>query len=104
LVARREAYYGRPAEGEEPQAAVDPAPAEPSLSVGDQALQPQRRVNRTHRFAEGQRVRHAIFGEGEIISTRLTGGEEEVTVAFPGQGIKKLMASLAGLEVLPTGE
>ncbi len=30
----------------------------------------------------------------------MAGGEEEVTVAFPGIGIKRLAASLAGLKKL----
>jgi hypothetical protein len=34
-----------------------------------------------------------------VVSTKLTRDDEEVTVAFPEQGVKKLMASLANLEV-----
>ncbi len=44
-------------------------------------------------------MRHKVFGEGSVVSSKLTRDDEEVTVAFPKQGIKKLMASLAGLEV-----
>jgi DNA helicase-2/ATP-dependent DNA helicase PcrA len=51
------------------------------------------------RYRDGQKVRHRVFGEGRVVSTRLTRDDEEVTVAFPEQGIKKLMASLANLEV-----
>jgi DNA helicase-2/ATP-dependent DNA helicase PcrA len=51
------------------------------------------------RYQDGQRVRHRTFGEGLVVSSRLTRDDEEVTVAFPDQGVKKLMASLAGLEV-----
>ena len=52
-----------------------------------------------HRYKDGQKVRHKIFGEGSVVSSKLTRDDEEVTVAFPKQGIKKLMASLANLEV-----
>ncbi len=47
----------------------------------------------------GQKVRHKVFGEGRVVSSKLTRNDEEVTVAFPEGGIKKLMASLANLEV-----
>ena len=46
-----------------------------------------------------QKVRHKVFGEGHVVSSKLTRDDEEVTVAFPEQGVKKLMASLANLEV-----
>ncbi len=42
-------------------------------------------------------MRHKVFGEGSVVSSKLTRDDEEVTVAFPKQGIKKLMASLANL-------
>jgi DNA helicase-2/ATP-dependent DNA helicase PcrA len=51
-------------------------------------------------FKTGQKVRHSKFGEGTVIESRMTGGDEEVTVAFPGTGIKRLAASLAGLELV----
>ncbi len=52
------------------------------------------------RFKTGQRVRHAKFGDGTVIESKVTGGDEEVTVAFPGIGIKRLAASLANLDVI----
>ncbi len=52
------------------------------------------------RFKTGQRVRHSKFGEGTVIESKVTGGDEEVTVAFPGTGIKRLAASVAALEVI----
>ena len=53
-----------------------------------------------HRFRDAQRVRHKVFGEGQVVSSRLTRDDEEVTVAFPERGVKRLIASLADLEVL----
>ena len=50
-------------------------------------------------FAAGDRVRHARFGEGIVVSCAVTASDQEVTVAFKGQaGIKKLLLSFAGLE------
>ena len=52
------------------------------------------------RFRDGDRVRHAAFGEGTVVTSRLTHDDEEVTVAFPERGIKKLLASFAKLELV----
>jgi DNA helicase-2/ATP-dependent DNA helicase PcrA len=51
-------------------------------------------------FHAGQRVMHATFGEGLIIESRTQGNDEIVTVNFERAGRKRLMASLAPLEVL----
>ena len=52
------------------------------------------------RFQAGQRVRHGTFGEGLVIESRATGGDEIVSVIFEGVGLKRLMAGLAHLEKL----
>ena len=49
-------------------------------------------------FFAGQRVRHANFGEGVVISSKLVENDEEVTVAFTGKGVRRLLASFARLE------
>jgi DNA helicase-2/ATP-dependent DNA helicase PcrA len=46
----------------------------------------------------GDRVRHSIFGEGVVVSNKKVKTDNEITVAFSGQGIKKLLLSLAHLE------
>ncbi|MBU0702354.1 MAG: UvrD-helicase domain-containing protein [Chloroflexi bacterium] len=51
-------------------------------------------------FRAGQRVQHAVFGEGLVIESRAAGGDEIVTVAFEKVGLKRLMVSLAPLELL----
>jgi DNA helicase-2/ATP-dependent DNA helicase PcrA len=33
-----------------------------------------------------------------VVSSRVVKGDEEVTVAFVGQGVKRLIATYAGLE------
>ena len=52
------------------------------------------------RFRRRQSVEHPKFGVGTVIDSITISGEEQVTVAFPGLGIKKLMASLAKLKIL----
>jgi DNA helicase-2/ATP-dependent DNA helicase PcrA len=49
-------------------------------------------------FFAGQKVRHAQFGEGIVVSSKLVEGDEEVTVAFVGKGVKRLLASFANLQ------
>ncbi len=93
LAARREAYYGR-ASGSDPLDAEPVTPPPDAWSVPPPSAVPGER-----RYRDGQKVRHKVFGEGQVVSSKLTRSDEEVTVAFPGQGIKKLMASMAGLEV-----
>jgi DNA helicase-2/ATP-dependent DNA helicase PcrA len=51
-------------------------------------------------FKRRDSVQHATFGVGTVIESDMVNGEEEVTVAFPGIGIKKLAASLAKLKKL----
>ena len=50
------------------------------------------------RFRAGQRVRHARFGEGLVIESRVRGDDEIVAVAFEGAGLRRLMVGLAPLE------
>jgi DNA helicase-2/ATP-dependent DNA helicase PcrA len=46
----------------------------------------------------GDHVRHRRFGDGIVVSSQWVKGDEEVTVAFVGQGVKRLIAAYAGLE------
>jgi DNA helicase-2/ATP-dependent DNA helicase PcrA len=54
-------------------------------------------------FQVGMRVYHSKFGEGIVMESHVDGDEEEVTIAFESVGIKRLIASVAGLEVLDGG-
>jgi DNA helicase-2/ATP-dependent DNA helicase PcrA len=51
-------------------------------------------------YRTGQKVTHAKFGEGIVVESKITGIDEEVVVAFTDVGVKKLVASLAKLEIL----
>jgi len=52
-------------------------------------------------FLPGQRVAHPVFGEGIVVASKVLNGDEEVSVAFEGRGIKRLMLSFAKLERRP---
>ncbi len=57
----------------------------------------------TATYSAGEHVRHAKFGEGIVINATMTanGSDQEVTVAFKGEGApKKLLLSFAPLEKL----
>ncbi|HEX7544494.1 MAG TPA: 3'-5' exonuclease, partial [Candidatus Limnocylindrales bacterium] len=52
-------------------------------------------------FHDGDRVRHARFGDGIVVTSKLTRNDEEVTIAFShGGGIKTLLASIANLDLI----
>ena len=49
-------------------------------------------------FNAGEKVLHKSFGEGVVVSSSGEGEQTQVTVAFSGHGIKRLMLSFAPLE------
>lgn len=49
-------------------------------------------------FRIGEKVKHAVFGQGTVLSCVGEGDEAQVTVAFPNVGVKKLVAGFARLE------
>ena len=53
-------------------------------------------------FRDGDRVRHGRWGDGIVVTSKLTRSDEEVTVAFrdPNVGRKQMLASLANLEIV----
>jgi len=54
----------------------------------------------TLQYRQGQRVRHTHYGEGIVMESQLDGRSEMVTVHFEGIGVKRLLASMAPLQVL----
>ena len=50
------------------------------------------------RFHPGDRVHHATFGEGVVVSSQAIGEDEEVEIAFVGKGVKRLSAQFAKLK------
>ena len=51
-------------------------------------------------YKSGMKVLHPQFGEGTVITTLPAGQDEEVIVAFPRKGVKKLLSSMANLKIL----
>ncbi len=49
-------------------------------------------------FETGDEVLHDVFGPGIVIESKPAGNDEQVTVAFAGAGLKRLMAGLAPME------
>jgi DNA helicase-2/ATP-dependent DNA helicase PcrA len=74
-----------------------PVGTKPARSASAQSAAPGRELQ----FRAGQRVKHAQFGEGIVIESKLDRNDEEVTVAFKKAGIKRLLASFANLQKLP---
>jgi DNA helicase-2/ATP-dependent DNA helicase PcrA len=54
------------------------------------------------RFQTGDQVQHEVFGQGIVIESKPAGDDEQVTVAFAGVGLKRLMASMAPMEKVHT--
>ena len=58
---------------------------------------PEKKPAATVSLAPGDRVRHATFGEGEILSVKPMGADLLYEIAFDRTGTKKLMGSYAKL-------
>jgi DNA helicase II / ATP-dependent DNA helicase PcrA len=89
-----------------PPAPSRPAPKQVETPYVERKLPPPRHeVERPEparaaaQYRTGQKVYHAKFGDGIVIESKLTGSDEEVSVAFANVGVKKLAASLAKLQV-----
>ncbi|MEA3441106.1 MAG: UvrD-helicase domain-containing protein [Chloroflexota bacterium] len=52
-------------------------------------------------YKPGMRVTHSTWGEGMVLNSKLDGSDEIVDVFFKEAGLKKVVASLAGLEIIP---
>jgi len=72
-------------------------PSMPDRRIPDRPIVPGER-----RYRDGDRVRHVRWGDGIVVTSKLTRSDEEVTVAFrdPQVGRKTLLASLASLELI----
>ncbi|HEY6058413.1 MAG TPA: 3'-5' exonuclease, partial [Candidatus Limnocylindrales bacterium] len=72
----------------------------PMPGPGPRAPAPRPIVPGERQFRDGDRVRHLRWGDGIVVTSKLTRNDEEVTVAFPDAtvGRKILLASMANLE------
>tara|TARA_B100000686_G_scaffold299082_1_gene332591 strand:- start:2834 stop:5086 length:2253 start_codon:yes stop_codon:yes gene_type:complete len=78
---------------------IDSAVPESSNNIS--INQSRDRVVKTSPFGAGDHVKHKIFGDGVVVGCLITplGNDFEVTVAFKGQGVKRLLASISNLEI-----
>jgi DNA helicase-2/ATP-dependent DNA helicase PcrA len=69
---------------------------------GGSAPPPRPIIPGERQFRDGDRVRHARWGDGIVVTSKLTRSDEEITVAFkdPAVGRKTLLASLAYLDII----
>ncbi|MDD2573371.1 MAG: DNA helicase PcrA [Bacillota bacterium] len=51
-------------------------------------------------YRPGSRIQHRIWGMGTVIKAEDKGDDTEITIAFPGRGVKKMPASEASLKAL----
>ena len=49
-------------------------------------------------FKPGEKVTHATFGQGVVVSVKDKDGDVEVSVAFPNLGVKRMLQSFANLK------
>ncbi|MFC2058294.1 ATP-dependent helicase [Chloroflexota bacterium] len=64
----------------------------------EKAPQPKKTIT-VSPFSPGDHVRHAMFGEGIVVSSLAARDDHEITIAFKGDaGIKRFLLSLAPLE------
>ena len=99
LEARREAFAGGAPSGSlPPRESVLPGGA-----AGSSAVKPPRPVIPGERqFRDGDRVRHGRWGDGIVVTSKLTRSDEEITVAFKDASVgrKTMLASLANLDII----
>ena len=70
-------------------------------AAGWAPIPPRPIVPGERRYRDGDRIHHARWGDGIVVTSKLTRDDEEVTVAFrdPAVGRKTMLASLANLEI-----
>jgi DNA helicase-2/ATP-dependent DNA helicase PcrA len=102
LAAKREAYsdgapsgsLSRPVRAwdDDLEASGPPTPKKPARPI----------VPGERQFRDGDRVRHARWGDGIVITSKLTRSDEEVTVAFKDASVgrKTMLVSLANLDLV----
>ncbi|HYX11369.1 MAG TPA: 3'-5' exonuclease, partial [Candidatus Acidoferrum sp.] len=94
LSAKREAYD---------EGAPSGSLARPGGATASSSVRPPRPIIPGERqYRDGDRVRHGRWGDGIVVTSKLTRSDEEITVAFkdPGVGRKTMLASLANLDLV----
>jgi DNA helicase-2/ATP-dependent DNA helicase PcrA len=95
LAAKRDAYADGAPSGS--LGRLGPAP-----TPGTTVKPPRPVIPGERQFRDGDRVRHGRWGDGIVVTSKLTRSDEEITVAFkdPAVGRKTMLASLANLDLV----
>lgn len=73
----------------------------PSYSwLGNDAVAKKPVVPSETQYRAGMRIKHQAWGEGIVLTSRLQDGDETVDAVFESVGIKRMIASLAKLEIV----
>src|SRR5579863_10289223 len=73
-----------------------------SREASPKAAAPQRPVApppKQKKTGLGSTIEHSKYGRGTIVKVEGSGEDAKVTVSFPGQGLKKLVAKFAGIKI-----
>jgi DNA helicase-2/ATP-dependent DNA helicase PcrA len=111
LAAKREAYaagapsgsLGRPVRAWDDDLDADSAREAPRPRPAAVRTAPDRPIiPGERRFRDGDRVRHDRWGDGIVVTSKLTRSDEEVTVAFKDASVgrKTMLVSLANLDLV----
>ena len=97
-------FLGRPAGGSVGPGGTRGSGSTPPFSVAQHkpAAAERPRPAALH-YQTGDDVVHEVFGKGVVIDSKSSAGDEQVTVAFAGVGLKRLMASLAPMKKMEGG-
>lgn len=70
---------------------------EPKRSIFQQKVSSTSKAGKDERlvFAVGDKIQHKKFGEGTVVKVNGEGNNQELDIAFKGQGIKRLLAAYA---------
>jgi DNA helicase-2/ATP-dependent DNA helicase PcrA len=98
LGAKREAY----AEGAPSGSLARPGADRAESPAASPTRPPRPIIPGERQYRDGDRVRHGRWGDGIVVTGKLTRSDEEITVAFkdPAVGRKTMLASLANLDLV----
>jgi DNA helicase-2/ATP-dependent DNA helicase PcrA len=104
LAAKREAYSEGASSGSlaRPVRAWDDNLDPTGAGAGTPARATRPIIPGERQFRDGDRVRHARWGDGIVVTSKLTRSDEEVTVAFKDASVgrKTMLVSLANLDIV----
>ncbi len=83
-----------------PQSRTAHRPTSSFATLGMTASKPQQTASTVIDYGVGDRVKHAAFGEGVVLSMTAMGNDTLVEVNFEKKGVKRIMATFAKLQKL----